>query len=165
MTSPDTDHALSSEAQIYFQVQQFYSRQMRLLDSGSAEAWANTFTEDGVFHQNVATPLRGRAAIAVAARVRVEQIRADSKVRRHWLGMLEVIPQADGLVHTSYYALAMATPRGKSLQVYVSTDNRDVLANEDGRWLVKHRYVEHDGRVTEHSPVKAVPAASSLTGR
>lgn len=165
MTSPGTNNTLSSEAQIYFEVQQFYSRQMRLLDSGSAEAWADTFTEDGVFHQNVSVPLRGRAAIAVAARARVEQIRADSKVRRHWLGMLEVHPQADGLVHTSYYALAMATPRGKSLQVYVSTDNRDVLVNEGGRWLVKHRYVEHDGRVPENSPVKAVPAASGQAGR
>lgn len=164
MTLSASGPALSSEAQIYYEVQQFYSRQMRLLDSGMAEAWAETFTDDGVFHQNVSAPLHGRAAIAVAARARVEQIQADSKVRRHWLGMLEVMPQADGLVHTSYYALAMATPRGKSLQVYVSTDNRDVLVNEGGQWLVKHRYVEHDGRA-EGSPVKAVPAASGQTGR
>lgn len=137
-----------SQAEIYYQVQQFYSVQMRLLDSGDAEAWAGTFTEDGVFHQNVdPEPLRGRPAIIAAAARRIEAIRSDGLTRRHWLGMLEVRPQPDGTVRTHYYAIAMATPAGGKLEVYVSTVNEDhLVAGADGGWLVEHRTVVHDGR-------------------
>jgi bifunctional aromatase (cyclase/dehydratase) len=135
------------QAETYHQVQQFYARQMRLLDSGEAEQWADTFTEDGVFHQNVdPAPLEGRPAIAVAARRRIETIKSDDLTRRHWLGMLETDEQPDGTVRTRYYAMAMATPQGGRLEVYVSTVSEDVLVRTQDGWLVKHRYVVHDGR-------------------
>ena len=33
----------------YSQIQQFYARHFQLLDSGAAEEWALTFTQDGSF--------------------------------------------------------------------------------------------------------------------
>ena len=136
----------SVSADVYVQIQQFYATQMRLLDTGHAEEWADTFTDDGVFHQSVARPLRGREEIARAARRRVDDINTEGWARRHWLAMLEVQPAEDGAVTTRYYGVAMATPSNGSLTVYASTSCADTLVVEDGRWLVRHRWVEHDGK-------------------
>ncbi|MFF7365873.1 nuclear transport factor 2 family protein [Streptomyces sp. NPDC008125] len=145
-TTVMADQAAAGE--LFQQIQQFYARQMRLLDTGAAEEWADTFTEDGVFHQNVAEPLTGRANIAVASRKRVDQLVGDGVTRRHWLGMLEVDPPgSDGVVRTRYYAISMATPRGAGArpQITASTVAEDTLVRHDGVWLVRHRLVTHDG--------------------
>jgi hypothetical protein len=132
-------------AEMYVQIQQFYARQMRLLDTGAAEDWAETFTEEGVFEETTKPDaLYGRAAIAASARARVDQVAGDGLIRRHWLGMLDVEPASDGSVHTHYYALAMATPRGGRLDVYVSTECGDELVFLDGQWRVRRRWVRHD---------------------
>jgi bifunctional aromatase (cyclase/dehydratase) len=131
---------------LFQQIQQFYARQMRLLDHGAVEEWADTFTEDGVFDQNVAGPLTGRATIAVAAQKRVDQIVAEGITRRHWLGMLEVDPQDEqGLVRTRYYAFSMATECGGRPQITASTYAEDSLVRHEGGWLVRYRRVTHDG--------------------
>lgn len=134
---------------LYGRISQFYAEQMRLLDTGAAEDWAATFTEDGVFRQNIdAAPLRGRAAIAAAARHRVERLRADGLVRRHWLGMVRIDSEPNGTVRTRYYAMAMATgshATGDGLRVYASTVAEDVLVASPNGWLVADRRVLHDG--------------------
>ncbi|MBV1855592.1 nuclear transport factor 2 family protein [Catellatospora tritici] len=148
LETPALDTPLAAvSAELYFQIQQFYSVQMRLLDTGQAEAWADTFTEDGVFHQSVAPALRGRHDIAVAARRRIDQLVTEGRTRRHWFGMLEVHLEDDGVVGTSYYGIAMATPAGGQLQIYASTEATDSLVFADGRWLVRHRWVSHDATV------------------
>lgn len=132
-------------AETYAQIQQFYARQMRLLDAGAAEQWADTFTEDGVFEETTKPePLCGRQVIATSARARIDQIAGDDRTRRHWLGMLDVEPLDDATVRTKYYALAMATPRGGRLDVYVSTECADVLVWKNDTWLIRHRWVRHD---------------------
>ncbi|MCL7424496.1 nuclear transport factor 2 family protein [Streptomyces sp. YS415] len=134
------------DGSLFQQIQQFYARQMRLLDHGAVEEWADTFTEDGVFDQNVAGPLTGRATIAVAAQKRVDQIVAEGITRRHWLGMLEVDPRDEqGVVRTRYYAFSMATERGGRPQITASTYAEDSLVRHEGGWLVRYRRVTHDG--------------------
>ena len=131
---------------LYVEVQQFYARQMRLLDENAAAEWADTFAPDGVFHQNVApAPVRGRDAIAVAAQRRVDELKASGLVRRHWLGMLEVDTRPDDTVWTRYYAFALSTSPDGEVQLYVSTVNEDVLHRSGDGWLVKDRRVVHDG--------------------
>lgn len=133
-------------ADTYATIQQFYARQMQLLDAGEAELWAGTFTEDGVFEEtDKGEPLRGRAVIAASARARADEIAGDDRVRRHWLGMIDAEPMADGSVITRYYALAMATPRGGRLEIYVSCDCTDVLVPDLDNWLVRSRSVRLDG--------------------
>lgn len=133
------------DADTYAQIQQFYARQMHLLDSGEAERWADTFTEDGVFEEsNKPEPLRGRAIISASARARVDELAGDERVRRHWLGMIDAVPLDDGAVRTRYYALAMATPRGGRLEVYVSTECADLLVRDGDQWLVRHRRIRLD---------------------
>ena len=137
---------MTPEADLFGRVHLFYARQMRLLDDGLTMEWADTFTPDGVFSQNVApVPLRGRAAIAAAASRRIEKLRSDGLVRRHWLGMLDVEQRPGGTLWTRYYALAMATPSGGRLDVYVSTVNEDILHQTGDGLLVRQRQVLHDG--------------------
>ena len=128
------------------EVQQFYAWQMHLLDSGEADAWAETFTEDGVFAANAhPEPARGRETIRAAAAKAAAQ-RAEEGIQvRHWLGMLEVRPREDGSVLALSYALIVNTPMGGSPQVHLSTTCEDVLVRgEDGGWLVRDRQVKRD---------------------
>ncbi|MEV7009984.1 nuclear transport factor 2 family protein [Streptosporangium sp. NPDC051022] len=134
-----------ADGALHGEIQQFYAWQVRLLDHGEAEAWADTFTEDGVFEEvTKGEALRGRRAIAASARARADAVAAEGVRRRHWFGMLDVRPQSDGTLHATFYALVMATPKGGGLSVYVSAEARDVLVPFDGTWLVRHRAVHHD---------------------
>ncbi|WP_069814241.1 nuclear transport factor 2 family protein [Streptomyces sp. TP-A0874] len=133
-------------AELYSQVQQFYARQMGLIDDGRAEEWAATFTEDAVFEEpSRLDPLRGRDAIRVSCRARADRLEAENTDFRHWLGMLDVRPQDDGSLRTRAYALAMRIPRGGALDIFASVVCEDHLVPSDGGWAVRHRHLQHDG--------------------
>ncbi|MEV7618202.1 nuclear transport factor 2 family protein [Streptomyces sp. NPDC089799] len=134
-------------ADLYAQVQQFYARQMGLLDDGRPDEWAATFTEDAVFQEasRLNEPLRGRQTIRDSSRARKQRL-ADEKLDfRHWLGMLSVVPQEDGSLQTRAYALAMRVPRGGALDIFASVVMHDRLVRVDGTWQVRHRDLTHDG--------------------
>ncbi|MER6165463.1 SRPBCC family protein [Streptomyces violaceorubidus] len=129
----------------YASIQQFYARQMRLLDEGEGDAWAGTFTDDGVFDQSSFTePVRGRASIASAVRERPAP--PPGTVRRHWLGLPAAWRFPDGSVRTGYDALVVSTSAGAAPVLRLSTSCRDVLVADGDSWLVRHRYVGHDGQ-------------------
>ncbi|WP_019819641.1 nuclear transport factor 2 family protein [Saccharomonospora saliphila] len=132
---------------LYCEVQQFYARQMWLLDNGDADSWADTFTEDGTFvERGRYEPLTGRRDIAAAARRRVDAVTGDGLVRRHWLGMLRVEDGADGTVRTRYRAVALSTPYGGGpATLYASTTAEDVLLRDRDDLRVRERHVTHDG--------------------
>ncbi|MEV5437262.1 nuclear transport factor 2 family protein [Streptomyces sp. NPDC052682] len=134
-------------ADLYTQIQQFYARQMGLLDDGRPDDWADTFTTDAVFAEasRLNEPLRGREAIRASSRARQERLDAEKIDFRHWLGMLDVRPQDDGSVRTRAYALAMRTPRGGRLEIFASVVCRDHLVRVDGSWKVRQRDLTHDG--------------------
>jgi 3-phenylpropionate/cinnamic acid dioxygenase small subunit len=130
----------------YTEILQFYAQHAQLLDNGMAESWADQFTEDGVFSQNVKPwPKRGRAEIGAGMRRGLDRIAATGATRRHWFGMVVAEAQADDSVRTRYYALVFETPRGGRPSVYLSTTGEDVLVQRDGTWLVRSRHVAHDG--------------------
>ncbi|WP_333768957.1 nuclear transport factor 2 family protein [Streptomyces sp. IBSBF 2435] len=133
-------------AQTYAEIVQFYSHHMQLLDNAEAEEWADGFTEDGVFAQNVKpAPTSGRSTIAASMRRGVDRLKNRNVVRRHWLSMV-VADQVDAdQVHTRYYAVVFETPVGGKASVYLSTTGKDVLVREDGRWRIKYREINHDG--------------------
>lgn len=139
--------APSATDALYSRISQFYAWQMRLLDEGRAEEWAETFTEDAVFDEtSMPEPVRGRIELALAARRRVDELAAEGRTRRHWLGMLEVSAAQDGTVETRYYALALSTPPGGVPQVHASTVAEDVLVHGERGWQVQRRTVTQDGR-------------------
>lgn len=143
---PYTAPANGGNAALYVEIQQFYAYQMQLLDSGNADAWADTFTEDGVFAANAhPEPAVGRETIRVAATKAKAQHAEQGLQVRHWLGMVEVQEQEDGTARARSYALIINTPRGGQAVVQLSTTCDDLLVRgEDGGWLVRHRKVERD---------------------
>jgi 3-phenylpropionate/cinnamic acid dioxygenase small subunit len=143
---PVTAASLDLTADLYCQIQQFYARQMQLLDDGDAGAWAGTFAPDGVFAANAhPQPTRGRDAIAAAARRAVDELAADGETRRHWLGMLAVDPRSDGSIGVRSYALIFQTRRGGQAALRLSTVCDDVLVQGDaGDWLIRYREVTRD---------------------
>ncbi|CAM5717009.1 hypothetical protein SVIOM342S_07854 [Streptomyces violaceorubidus] len=75
-----TAQAPTAPADVYAEVQHFYARQMRLLDTGEADAWAGTFTEDGSFAPpSRPQPVRGRPALAAGARQSAADIAAGAR--------------------------------------------------------------------------------------
>ncbi|GAA5075246.1 nuclear transport factor 2 family protein [Streptomyces sp. SID10815] len=135
-------------ADLYAQVQQFYARQMGLIDDGRPVEWAGTFTEDATFQEasRLDAPLEGRAAIRESAVARQGRLDADKTDFRHWLSMLDVRPQPDGSLRTRTYALAMRTRRGGPLEIFASVLCHDHLVPADGGgWQVRERDLYHDG--------------------
>jgi 3-phenylpropionate/cinnamic acid dioxygenase small subunit len=132
-------------AGLHAQVHDFYARQMQLLDDGLVEEWAATFAPDGVFAANAhPEPVRGREAIAAAARATVDDLATRGVRRRHWLGMVTVDTRPDGALGVRCYALVIATPRGGQAAVHVSTVCEDVLVRDGHTLLVSDRRVSRD---------------------
>lgn len=140
--------ATASEAATadYPAIQNFYSRQMQLLDDGKVDEWAGTFTADGTFGANAhPAPFTGRTAIADGARKAHAALVERGVQRRHWLGMLAAEPRAEGGYHVRSYAQILETPRGGATTVVMSTTCDDVLVRgADGGWLVQARAVSRD---------------------
>ncbi|MGH3770151.1 MAG: nuclear transport factor 2 family protein [Pseudonocardiaceae bacterium] len=130
---------------LYHQIQQFYAKQMQLLDEGLVGEWSESFAEDGVFAANAhPEPARGRAAIREAAQDAVTGLVVKGLVRRHWLGMLALDPRVDGSVLVRSYAQVLETPLGGPTVVRMSTVCQDVLLHDGQRWLVRERQVWRD---------------------
>jgi len=134
-------------ASVYAEIQQFYARQMHAIDSDDAEAWTNSFAEDGVFESNaLPEPGRGRAIIGWGARKGIEERASKGIVRRHVMTMLSAEDRGDGAVFTRSYVLVVETPPGGPSEIYINTTCEDVLIRdgESGAWQVRHRLVTRD---------------------
>lgn len=133
-------------ARLYAEVQQFYARHFHLLDSGDAEGWAATFTEDGFFHpETLPEPVSGRAALAAGVRTAHQGLLDDGLQRRHWHGMVCVEPRQDAeVLDVRCYALIFTTPRGGSPALHLTCVCEDVLVRVDGCWQVRERRVTRD---------------------
>jgi 3-phenylpropionate/cinnamic acid dioxygenase small subunit len=132
-------------AALYAEVQQFYAHQMQILDAHDTERWAGTFTEDAVFELPfLSEPVRARAGLARYVRDgAARQRRAGSRLN-HWVGMLDVEPQADGSLHTRCSALVYVTPNGGTSRVLYVCVMEDVLVRTRGKWRTAHRRVTRD---------------------
>ncbi|MGW1751683.1 nuclear transport factor 2 family protein [Streptomyces sp. NPDC002092] len=132
-------------AALYAEVQQFYAHQMQILDAHDTERWADTCTEDAVFELPfLSEPLRVRDGLAQYVRAgAARQRRAGSRLD-HWVGMLDVHPQADGLLHTRCSALVCLAPSGGSAKVLYVYVMEDVLVRTHDGWRTAHRRVTRD---------------------
>jgi 3-phenylpropionate/cinnamic acid dioxygenase small subunit len=149
-----------ADSRLYCDIQQFYSYQSNLLDSGKSQEWAQTFTEDGVFAANGAPqPSVGRSGIEAAARRTVEDLRARGLVRRHWLGMVRVAPQDSGIVRASCYALITETPHAGTTRLLMSTTCDDELVAVGDGFLVQHREVRRDDLIVNNFAVEKFTGA------
>ncbi|WP_228993435.1 nuclear transport factor 2 family protein [Streptomyces sp. DH8] len=133
--------------ELYTEIQQFYVRQLGLLDQTRIAEWAELFTEDAVFDQITGVALQGRDVIRKQVLDRADEVvEKGLDYFRHWLGMLDVRPQDDGSLRVRAYSLAMHTPTGGALNIHASVVMEDVLVRQDGGWKVSHRNLTLDGR-------------------
>ncbi|MFD8986002.1 nuclear transport factor 2 family protein [Streptomyces sp. NPDC059564] len=132
-------------AALYAEVQRFYAHQMQILDAHDTERWAATFTEDAVFETpSLAAPVRARAGLAGYVRAGAARQRRAGGRLDHWIGMLDVRPQADGTLHTRCSALVHVTPSGGGSKVLYVCVMEDVLVRTSGKWRTAHRRVVRD---------------------
>jgi hypothetical protein len=129
----------------YAELLWFYARQMRLLDEFDAEAWALTFTEDGIFAPpSLPEPFRGRPTLAAGVRrAKAEQAKTGEK-HRHIVSMVDTEDRPDGTVLVHSYVQVIATPRGGEPALHMMTTCHDILVREDGELRVRERRVQRD---------------------
>jgi 3-phenylpropionate/cinnamic acid dioxygenase small subunit len=132
-------------AALYAQAQQFYTRQMRFLDTHDTERWASTFTEDAVLElPSRPGPVPARAQLARYVRAGAQrQLRAGGRLD-HWVGKLDVRPRADGSLHTRCSALAYVTARDGGSRMLSVCVMEDLLVRAGGEWRIAHRRVSRD---------------------
>ncbi|MGW4568540.1 nuclear transport factor 2 family protein [Streptomyces sp. NPDC004561] len=137
-----------SSVELYQQVQQFYARQMQLLDDGEVDAWMHTFTEEAVFAANAQPePTVGREAIGAGARKAIDHFAAQGIQRRHWLGMVSVTGQEGTTVTVRSYVLLIETPRGGQATILCTATCEDVLELGPDGPAVRRRDVSRDDLV------------------
>ncbi|MGA5417919.1 nuclear transport factor 2 family protein [Streptomyces pseudogriseolus] len=132
-------------AALYAEIQQFYGRQMEILDAHDTERWADLCTEDAVFElPSLPEPLSVRDGLDPYVRAGAERQRRAGVRIAHWVGMLDVHPRADGALHTRCSALVCPARSGGDAKVLYVYAMEDVLVRASGGWRIAHRRVTRD---------------------
>jgi hypothetical protein len=143
---------MTTTADLYAQVQAFYTRHYGLIDAGSVRDCAQTFTPDAVMVRHgapgrmraAAGVRRGRADIAEALSRVTGRRAAAGTTRRHLVGPLTVTAAAAGRVDARYYLLVIDTAAARPPVLRSSAVVQDVLVRQDGQWLTRSRRIDHD---------------------
>lgn len=132
---------------LYTEIQQFYARQVHLLDDNAFQEFAATFTVETEFsHHPDEKPARSRAEIVNMLTRLIETRFGNARVqRRHWFNMLAVNPRDDGTIGTTFYALVITTWPGSPPVIAPSCVAHDILVREAGQLLTRSRRVQRDG--------------------
>lgn len=152
-------------ATLYAEVEQFYARQMKILDAegsegseGSedaedsasqvvhaAERWAGVFSDDALLElPSLSAPVPARTGLEDYVRAGARELRRSGNRLVHWIGKLDVQPRPDGSLHTRCSAIVYLAPGdsgSKGLYVCVM---EDVLVHSQGAWRTTHRRVTRD---------------------
>ena len=120
----------SLTVQDYADIQQLYSRYYQTIDAGDSEAWANTFTSDGVFNTNT----RGHDSL-------VESNRRGGRNRplRHWHSNLTIAPTAEGADGSTYVMQIDITTKPPSISTYSRYDDKLVKTPQGWRFKIRQR--------------------------
>jgi hypothetical protein len=119
-------------AQDYADIQQVYAEYYQTIDAGESEAWANTFTNDGVFNG-----IRGHDAL-VASNKRG----GTNKPLRHLHSNLKILPTPEGAEGHVYVLQIDITVKPISIATYSRYD--DTLVKTPQGWRFKTRQRSSD---------------------
>jgi actinorhodin biosynthesis protein ActVIA len=130
--------------ELYVEIQQYYARQMPLLEELDIERFGLTFTEDAVFeHVPDGWSMRGRGQLVEATRANTA--RYGETIFRHWFENRVIEPCDDGTVRVSYTALVSLTAPDGTVSFEPSCTVRDELVRgADGVLRTRHRRLRHD---------------------
>ncbi|TDD73464.1 nuclear transport factor 2 family protein [Actinomadura rubrisoli] len=130
-------------ADLYVEVQTFYARQMRALDSGKLEDFAQSFTEDGVMrHVSRDDHVQGREAILAMLRAGLPAY--DGFIPRHWFDKFLIETVDADTVRTDYYAMVTMTDAKGTVVLQPTCVVEDELVRVDGTLLLKSRVIRRD---------------------
>ncbi len=120
----------------YAEIQQLYARYNEAIDSGDAEAYAATFTPDGVFNNNY----KGKEGLLNFMQQWTTKMNGGS--RRHWNTNLVITPTAEGASGSVYLMLLDVSQRPP---VIASTAKySDTLVKTPDGWRFKTRATRGD---------------------
>lgn len=121
--------ALSVEDRL--DILELVARYNHAIDSGNGKAWADTFTEDGVFET-----ARGKTEGRDALQKFVEGMAANMPGIRHWNNNHVIEGDGDKATHTCYLMLL----RPEADPAFTSR-YEDSLVKVNGQWKFAHRNV------------------------
>ncbi|MFE1766042.1 nuclear transport factor 2 family protein [Streptomyces angustmyceticus] len=151
-------------AELYVEVQQFYARQMPLLEARKLVEFLETMTEDGsIEHRPGGWKLAGRQQLLAEMQARrgdperplVEEISArearehdvayyDGLVYRYWFDRMHIEPAGEDTLHVRYQAIVSMTDAAGKVSFEPTTVVEDVLVRVDGELYTRSRVVTHD---------------------
>ena len=123
-------HGPGLSTQDYIDIQQLYARYYTAIDSGKAEAWADTFVADGVFNE-----LKGRDALVNLVNDYYKN--GGGANRRHWHTNLVITPTAGGATGSVY--LMQVDVKTRQPVIYSHSHYDDVMVKTPRGWLFKSR--------------------------
>lgn len=128
--------------QDYVEIEQLYAKYNHAIDSGDADAWAATYTEDGVFNTRFAGTEQLKGFI------KMWREKMDGANRRHWNSNLKLEATAEGANGAVY--LILYNVGVKPVAIASTGMYADTLVKTKAGWRFKTRVVKAD----------AVPAAA-----
>ncbi|MFC8873105.1 nuclear transport factor 2 family protein [Streptomyces sp. NPDC057148] len=128
---------------VYVTVLRFYADQMAFLDALDLDAYAGTFTEDGVTHHvHRDHKLEGRAALLAHAREALPRYREVSV--RHWNDNYRMDLADDGSLTVTYGSLVTLTDKEGQVRIESTYAVTDLLVRVEGRLRVRSRTILRD---------------------
>lgn len=118
-----------------YEITELAARYNHALDTGDGDAWAATFTDDGVFASSGST-LTGTEALAEFARDR------DNARQRHWTN--NIVIDGDGREATLRCYLHVMLVGTPGIEIVTSGRYTDQLRRVDGEWKFSRRELEID---------------------
>jgi uncharacterized protein (TIGR02246 family) len=143
-------HAEPMSAQDYFEIQQLYAKYNHAIDSGNAEAYADTFTPDGVFNGN-----SGREALVKFVK-ETWMGRMNGATRQHWNTNLML--NGDSKKATGSVYLMLVDLSTKPVSVMAMAMYSDELTKTPQGWRFTKRQTNRVGPPAAAAPAAAAPA-------
>ena len=151
-------------ADLYVEVQQFYARQMPLLEERRLPEFLQTLTDDCTLeHRPFGWRFEGKAELlkemterrgdagkplageTSARRAREENIAYyDGIVYRYWFDRMLIEPIDEHTLKVRYQAIVSLTAADGKVNFEPTTVVDDVLVRRDGQWYTRDRVVTHD---------------------
>lgn len=120
------------------EIRELISRYNRAVDGGDPEAWADTFTPDGVFESLLVGTFRGRDELLAFAR----EFGRDSRYSQwtggqHWIGNLIIEGDTDRAEVFSYHL--MFVPEEATVRGVLMAAHEDIVVRSEPGWRFERR--------------------------
>jgi hypothetical protein len=150
MFAVNSEAAGGLSAQDYFEIQQLYANYNIAIDNGDAEAWANTFTPDGVFNTFVGHD-------ALVGFVKMWREKLNGATRKHWNNNLQVT--GNGKEASAFVYLVLVDFSTKPPSILTTGTYTDSLVKTKDGWRFTKRTTKGDAPpAAAAAPAAAAPA-------